>query len=176
MAECEVVPKDTGLQRSFLDPLWPRLRLLSDTCRVPRTPQKSGENQRQGWRWLLPSDPPGSQPIKALLCLKGSYTAFWDFRENTRGWGLLSSFFLSSHQPIHKSPEKEVQHAQPVVLPCPPQTNPRFSQGPSPCSHSLPTPYSPGTPPLRTGRSLVAQCPLTLPFLTSEMLGTPISG
>ena len=26
-----------------LGPLWPCLRLLSDTCRVPRTPQKSAE-------------------------------------------------------------------------------------------------------------------------------------
>lgn len=80
----------------------------------------------------MPSDPPGSQHIKALLCLKDPCIACWDLKNTRgRGRGLLSNFSLSSHQPIHKSPKK-VQFAQSVAPPVPLRPIPGSHRDPPP--------------------------------------------
>ena len=156
--------KDLGLRVSTQGPLWPCLLLHRATCRVPRTPQESAERASH-WRWAqpVPVATQGPSRLEGLLhCILGLKGA-----SPRRGASLHPSLSPLPH--LHVPRESSACPAW-GPLPVPPG-----SHG-EPPSHSLPITPPPGTPPLRPGRSLVARCPLTLPFPHIGAAGTPISG
>lgn len=146
--------------------LWSGLLLLSATCRIPDspTPQESADGiyGRTGMTSALrpktkdqdPSVPEGL--LHCILRLKGVY-------QSTKGGSLQLTVFYSPAHPSISSRERGSACPACGLRLCP-LSNLRLSQGPSP----VPTPFQllpHQERPLRTRQSLVAWCPLALPFL-----------